>query len=280
MKPAPFNYFAPKSLEEALALLTQYGDDAKLLAGGQSLIPVMNFRLAQPETIIDLNKLSALDYITKDAGCLRIGALVRHSRLESDGLIAEFAPLVHEAMPLVAHSQVRNRGTIGGSLAHADPAAELPVLMVALGASFKLQRQAGVRWVEADDFFVALFETALQDDEILTEVKIPFLANNTGVAFQELARRQGDFAQAGVAVVVTLDAAGVCEKAMIVFLNVGDRPIIARGAMQQLVGQRLDDGLIETAATFAAQNEIDPEGDIHATAAYKRHLAKILAQRT
>lgn len=278
MKPAPFAYVAPTSLEEALDALSQNADDAKLLAGGQSLIPVMNFRLAQPTMLIDLNTVPELAYIKKN-GHLRIGGMTRQSQLEHNPLVAQHAKLIAETMHLIAHPQIRNRGTIGGSLAHADPAGELPVLTVALGAEFVLTSQRGDRVVSAEDFYVALFETALEPDEILTEVRIPDLPARTGVAFHELARRHGDYAQAGVAAVVTLDENGFCADAKLVFLNVGDVPMVSTGAIQMLVAERPGEAAIAAAAEFAAQNEIEPSTDVHATAAYKRHLAGVLAKR-
>lgn len=279
MKPAPFDYYAPTTLEEALALTAAHGTDGKLLAGGQSLIPVMNFRLAQPTVLIDLNGISALQRFTATESELKIGAMVRQSVLERDPAIAHLAPLIHATMPYVAHSQIRNRGTLGGSLAHADPAAELPVLAVARDARFRLQRQGGDRWVAAADFYQGLFETALADDEILTEIDVRPLPDNVGYSFHEFARRHGDYAQAGVAVLLTVDDSGVCQAARLVYLNVGDMPMDAKGAAAMLVGNVITPELIEAAAQFAAANEIAPSGDVHGSAAYKRHLAAVLGKR-
>ncbi len=187
MKPAPFKYIAPSTLNEALDTMNRYGYEAKLLAGGQSLIPVINFRLAYPSVIVDLNRLDGLSFLhPTEAGELRIGAMVRHSQLEHSATIDHYAPLVYETMPHIAHPQIRNRGTLGGSLAHADPAAELPVVMVALQARFRLQKASGDRWVNADDFYQALFTTALEPDEILVEIAIPPLPRHIGYAFLEL----------------------------------------------------------------------------------------------
>src|SRR5687767_2645685 len=185
MKPAPFEYLAPDSLDAALDLLARSGGEAKLLAGGQSLIPVMNFRLAQPSLLVDLNRLRDLDSIREDAGGLRIGAMTRQRRLERDPLVSRLAPLLREAVPFIAHPQIRNRGTVGGSLAHADPAAELPAVAVALDARFRLQRVSGERWVEAREFFAGLFTTVLEPDEMLVEVALPPPPPNTGWAFME-----------------------------------------------------------------------------------------------
>ena len=280
MKPAPFEYQAPGSLAAALDLLASRGGDAKLLAGGQSLIPVMNFRLAEPALLVDINKLADLDFIRQgEDGGLRIGALTRQRRLERDPLVAEAAPLLHEAMPSIAHPQIRNRGTIGGSLAHADPAAELPAVAVALNARFRLQRAGGDRWVEARDFFGGLFTTALEPDEILTEVAIPPLPPRTGWAFLEIARRLGDYAQVGIAALVTLDEAGRCREARLVYLSVGDRPVEAREAARLLVGQEISPEAITAAADKASRDEMDPAGDVHATGEFKRHLARVITGR-
>ncbi len=280
MKPAPFKYIAPSTLTEALDIMTQHGYDAKLLAGGQSLIPVMNFRLAQPAIIVDLNKVNELrQFRTTKRGGLRIGPMIRHSQLEHSQTVAEYAPLVHETMPHIAHPQIRNRGTIGGSLAHADPAAELPAIMMALQARFRLQKAGGERWVNADDFYQALFTTALEPEEIIVEIAIPPMPRYTGCAFMEVARRHGDFAQVGAAALIKLDESGYCRQARLVFLNVGEIPMVAETAVTALIGQLPSSELIAEIAMHAAQNEIDPTGDIHSTADYKRHLAYVLSKR-
>jgi len=280
MKPAPFEYIAPASLEEALFALQDHGYEGKLLAGGQSLIPVMNFRLAQPAVIIDLNGVTELDTLGLDGnGSVRVGAMARHSRLEHSETIARVTPLVSEVMPHIAHSQIRNRGTIGGSLAHADPAAELPATMVTLEASFRLQKRGGQRWVRAVDFYQSLFTTALEPDEILVEITIPPRLPDSGYAFIELARRHGDFAQVGVAAVVTMDESRICRSARLVYLNVGEIPMVAAKASELLVGERPTPDLLADAAELASRQEIDPTGDIHASAEYKRHLAAVLGKR-
>lgn len=281
MKPAPFEYLAPTSLEEALHMLNEHGYDGKLLAGGQSLVPVMNFRLAQPTILIDLNGVDELTYLNHSPGAgLSIGAMTRHRTLERSDMITAQAPLLHETMPFIAHPQIRNRGTIGGSLAHADPAAELPVMTVALEAKFQLKKVGHSRWVNAEDFYEALFTTALEPEEILVEVSIPPFPANTGWSFQELARRHGDYAQVGVAALVTLDAGGICRGARLVYLNVGEVPMIASKATAVLLDEKPTDNVIEAAAHVAADEEIDPTGDMHATAVYKRHLAYVLGKRT
>ncbi len=280
MKPAPFEYQAPATLDAALDLLARHGGEAKLLAGGQSLIPVMNFRLAEPALLIDLNKLAELDFIRRDAdGTLRIGSMTRQRRLERDPLVAAATPLLREAVPFIAHPQIRNRGTFGGSLAHADPAAELPALAVALGARLRLRRAGGDRWVEAGDFFAGLFATALEPDEILVEAAIPPLPARTGCAFLEVARRHGDYAQVGVAALVTLEESGRCREARLVYLSVGDAPVVAREAARLLAGEELSPAAIAAAAEKAAGDEMNPREDVHATPDFKRHLARVLTRR-
>ncbi len=278
MKPAPFDYTAPDSLDEVLAALAEHGDEAKILAGGQSLVPMMNFRLAQPSMLIDCNRLGDLDFIRADDGGLRIGAMTRVRSLERDARVASAAPLVSETVPYIAHPQIRNRGTVGGSLAHADPASELPVLALARGFRMRLQRIGSDRWVAAEDFFTGLLETALEPEEMLTEVAIPPMPANTGWAFTEIARRYGDYAQVGVAALVTIDG-DVCTGARLVYLSVGDTPTAAPRAAELLRGERLTAESFAAAAEMAASNEMSPAGDIHASEAYKRHLARVLTVR-
>jgi aerobic carbon-monoxide dehydrogenase medium subunit len=280
MKPAPFEYQAPDSLAAALDVLARHGGDAKILAGGQSLIPVMNFRLAQPALLVDLNKLSELDFLRRgENGGLRIGAMTRQRRVERDPLVAELAPLLAETMPWIAHPQIRNRGTIGGSLAHADPAAELPAIAVALRGRLRLVRAGGERWVEAKDFFASFFTTLLEPEEILAEIDLPALPPQTGWSFQEIARRHGDYAQAGVAALVTLGEDGRCREARLVYLSVGDKPVEAPGAAALLAGSDLGPEVIAAAAEKASREEMSPTGDIHATSEFKRHLARVLTRR-
>lgn len=280
MKPAPFEYYAPTSTEEALSLLAKHGYDAKVLAGGQSLIPTMNFRLAQPSILIDLNNISDLFFIRLDEnGGVRLGAMTRHAQVETDPMIAERAPLVAETMPKIGTTQIRNRGTFGGSIAHADPSAELPAVSAALDGSFRLRSQKGERWVQANDFFVSIFTTLLEPDELLVEVALPTLPPRTGWALEEVARRPHDFALVGVAAVVTLDERNICQAARIVFLSVGDGPVEAPQAASVLAGQALTSETIRAAAETAASADIDPGSDIHASADFRRHLAGVLARR-
>lgn len=279
MKPAPFAYFAPQSLDEALTLLQEHGYDGKLLAGGQSLIPAMNFRLAQPAALIDINPVAALSFLEPVAdGGLRIGAMTRQRTVERSALVAQRAPLLHATMPSIAHVQIRNRGTIGGTLAHADPAAELPAVMVALNARFRLQSGRGERWVNATDFYTGLFATALEPDELLAEVALPPQPPRTGWAMHEFARRRGDYAIVGVAATVTLNPAGVCQDVRLVYLSVGEGPTQAQRAVAAMRGQSPTPAVIAEAARVAAQ-EIEPLGDIHATPAYRRHLIEVLGRR-
>lgn len=280
MKPAPFDYVAPDSLAAALEAVAAGGADAKLLAGGQSLVPMLNFRLVRPAVLVDLNRVRELDYVRadEDGGGLRLGAMVRQRRLERDPRVAALAPLLSEAVPAIAHPQIRNRGTLGGSLAHADPAAELPAVAVALRARLRLERQGGDRWVEAGDFFAGLFTTALLPDEILVEVALPPAPPRTGWCFLEVARRPGDYAQVGVAAMISLDTDGRCGEARLVFLSVGAAPFEARRAAGLLHGEA-PEGAAVAAAAAAAQEEIEPRGDIHASADFKRHLARVLTAR-
>ena len=285
MKPAPFKYYSPTTVEEASAHLAEHGWDAKVLAGGQSLIPMMNFRIAQPAVLVDLNNVSELFYIHPDQnGGLLLGAMTRQSQVEHDPLVAERAPLVHEVMPQIAYPQIRTRGTFGGSLAHADPSAELVAVAIALNARFRLRSQAGERWVPADEFFVGLFTTVLEPDELLVEVALPPMPPRSGWSFLQITRRHHDFCIAGVAVLVTLDDAASaysqCEQARLVFLSVGDGPVDARQAAEMLIGQAPTPEAIRAAAEKAAEDEIDPGSDIHASAEYRRHLSEVLARRT
>ena len=280
MKPAPFEYLSPTSLLDALESKAEHGDEAKPLAGGQSLIPSMNFRVSQPSILIDLNKIDELRYIRSQDGELRIGAMTVQADVASSPLVAETQPLIYETMPNIAHPQIRNRGTFGGSLAHADPASELPVVATALNARFKAQSTRGERWIDADEFFITMFTTALEPDEVLTEIAFPAFPQNTGWSFMEVTRRQGDYAMAGLAAVVTLDSQSTCQYARLVYLNVGDKAMDAQQAAAALTGETLTAQVIEEAAQIATEQEIDPFGNVHATPEYQRHLAKVLTRRT
>ena len=277
MKPPEFGYHRPASLPDALALLGAHAG-AKPLAGGQSLIPAMNFRLAAPAALVDLNQLTELSGITESAdGGLVIGAMTRHSEVERSPLVRARVPLLGFAMPFIAHSQIRSRGTLGGSLAHADPAAELPAVMVALDAGLTLESTRGSRTIPAGEFFTGLFATALESGELITRVEIPPPLPGSGAAFLELARRHGDYALVGVAVVVTRDA-GRVGGVRIVLFSVGEGPVRAGAAERALTGSAGDSAAIRAAAE-AIQQDIDPPSDIHASAAYRRQLATVLTGR-
>jgi carbon-monoxide dehydrogenase medium subunit len=280
MKPAPFAFHRPDTTDEALALLAQHGAEAKPLAGGQSLIPAMNFRLARPAVLVDLNRIAALSGIRNDGTELHIGAMTRQRAAERDAAVAREAPLLAEAMPFIAHPQIRNRGTIGGSLAHADPAAELPAVMVALEAKIQVRGPKRARWIAADDFYTGLFTTALAPGELVVDIAIPRRRPRSGAAFAEVARRHGDYALAGVAAVVALDERGRCGAARIALFSVGDGPVLARRAAKALVGEEPTAAAIRDAAEAAAAKDIDPPGDIHASPAYRRQLVSVLVRRT
>jgi carbon-monoxide dehydrogenase medium subunit len=279
MKPASFEYHRPDSLQQALELLNKYGPESKLLAGGQSLVPAMNFRVIQPGILIDINRISELDFVRQNQAALRLGAMTRERRLEMDTEVARSAPLLAETMPHVAHPQVRNRGTLGGSLSHADPAAELPVIMIALGARMRVQKLASDRWILAKDFFTGMFSTDLAPDEMLVEIELPLISPGTGWSFLEVAPRAGDYALMGVAAVVQLDEQGTCKDARLVFLNAGEGPVRAVKAEAQLTGVQLDEAAIQSAAQTASLEDINPFGNLHATPEFQRHLAGVLTVR-
>lgn len=279
MKPAPFRYLRPSSVDEAISVLAAEGYGAKPLAGGQSLIPAMNFRLAQPAVLVDLGDLDELRFIRETEGGLAIGAMATHSDVERSAGVKERAPLLAEAMPWIAHLQIRNRGTVGGSLAHADPASELPAVMLALDARLRLRGPGGDRTVAFCDFCTGLFSTALAPDELVTAVEIPTLPNGTGCAFKEVSRRHGDFALVGVCAVLTLDAGGTCTRASVTLLSVGDGPVCANTAEDLLLGRPPTADAIREAAEAAATRDIDPPADIHASAPYRRQLARVLTSR-
>jgi CO/xanthine dehydrogenase FAD-binding subunit len=279
MKPAPFEYYAPNSIEETLSLLRNYESEAKLLAGGQSLVPAMNFRVVQPSVLIDLNRVKELSYVREDSNCVRIGAMTRERTLELEPLISKRYPLLEEAMPHVAHPQIRNRGTLGGSLANADPAAELPVIMLALGARLKVRGADSGRWVEASSFFSGMFTTDIASGEMLVEIELPAQPSRTGWSFLEVAPRAGDYALMGVAALVTLDENRKCKQARLIYLNAGDGPVDAKEAAQLLEGETFKDELIESAAALASEKEINPFGNLHASPEFQRHLANVLTKR-
>ena len=276
MKPPPFEYHSPQDAEQALALLSEL-DDAKVLAGGQSLVPLLNFRLAEPAHLVDLNRIGSLAYVRRTDGRLRIGSMVRQSMLEASPVTARHWPILTEALHWVAHPQIRNRGTVGGSVAHADPAAELPITFAALDARFHVRSSGGDRAIEWSDFFVTHLTTALAPDEILVEIEVPPLTPATGWAFTEFARRHGDFALGGAAALVTMDD-GICRQARIALLGAADTPIRADAAERALAGVRVDEETAAEAAHLAAA-DIKPTGDIHGSSEYRRNLIEAMVRR-
>lgn len=277
MKPAPFEYHRPLSLAETFELLDRYGDDGRLLAGGQSLVPALNMRLATPRAVIDINRLPGLDGIRVTPRGLVIGALARHETVERSALVREQAPLLAAAMPHVGHAAIRTRGTVGGSLALADPAAELPACVVALEATIRVQSRRGEREVAAADFFRGVYTTALEPGEVVTEIAVPRTVPGWCAGFDELTRRHGDFALAGLAAHVRVEA-GAVRDSRLVFFGVGTGPVRARGAETALMGRRPDgDALAEARSALAA--ELDPPGDVHGSPALRRHLAGVLLAR-
>ena len=278
MKPPRFEYFAPRALDEALTLLAGHGDRAKLLAGGQSLIPLLNFRLAHPEALIDINRITDLAGIRADDGGVAMGALTRQHAVERSEVIRARVPIVAEACRLIGHLPIRHRGTIGGNLAHADPASELPAVMLALEAQLTVASTKGTRTLPADRFFVGPLSTALQTGEMLTEIRVPGLPARTGGAFVEMARRAGDYALVGVAALVTLDASGRCRRARVALCGVGPTPIRAGAAEDALVGQAPAGAALDEAASRAA-TATSPSSDLHASADFRRKLARHFARQ-
>lgn len=278
MKPAQFEYDDPQTEDEALDLLARHGDDCKVIAGGQSLVPLMNFRLARPARLIDINRIDSLSYIRFEEGRLVIGAMARHTHLEHAEEVAQGWPLLTEAVGWVGHAQIRNRGTIGGSVAHADPAAELPAAFAALDAKFQLRSKRGSRTVSWDDFFVSEFTTALAPDELVTAVEVPTLDPGTGTAFVEYARRHGDFALGGAAAIVKLGRDGRCERATIALLSAGPAPVRAKAAEQQLRGAKLDDSSIRVASAEAVRG-LRPTSDLHGSTEYRIGLLRTMTER-
>ena len=277
MIPGAFDYLAPRSVDEAVAALVRGGDDAKILAGGQSLIPAMRFRLASPTVLIDINRLSGLEYLRHEPGHLAIGALTREHALERDPALAERYPLLHDAARVIADPLVRNRATVGGNIAHADPANDHPAVMLAYGAEVLAQGPRGARTIAIDDFFLGLFETALGHDELLTEIRIPAPAAGAGGAYLKIERKVGDYAVSAVAVQLTMSG-GRCTAARVALTNVSPVPMRSPGAEAALVGNELTAEVLEAAGRAAAA-ECDPSGDLRGTAEYKRDLTRVLVKR-
>lgn len=278
MKPPKFEYAAAGSVEEAVELLHARGEEAKILAGGQSLVPLMNLRLTKPEFLIDINRIKALDYIKDAGGGFHVGALTRHRMIEISPIVQKKCPILNEGAKQVGHLAIRNRGTFGGSLAHADPAAEFPMLCVALDARIKLRSRQGERTVNARDFFVTYLTTAMKPDELLTEIEVPARPARTGWGFHELCRRPGDFAIAAVAALLTVDEKGNCTEARIAMGGVGPTPIRASEAEATLKGQTLSEQVFQEAGQKAAK-AADPGSDVHASAEFRRHIVDVLTKR-
>jgi len=278
MKPARFDYLAPASVEEALAMLGRYGEQAKLLAGGQSLVPLLNLRLARPAYLVDLNEVPGLEGIRVEDKWLRIGAMTRQRAVETSELVRRHCPLLAEAMPQIGHVQIRNRGTVGGSLAHADPAAELPAVVAALDGDLVLRGARGERVLTPEAFFVSYFTTAADPTEILVEVRLPVMRPGTGSAFMEVSRRHGDFALVGVAAAMTVDAAGVCTGSSLALTGVGPTPMVPRDAARALVGARPTPRALDDIG-LRVSSAVEPESDLHASREYRSHVAGVLARR-
>jgi len=277
MKPAAFEYIVADSIDMAVASLAQAGGDAKIIAGGQSLVPMLNFRLLRPSVLVDINRIPDLAYVREDGNVIRVGALTRHHQLETSPLIAAHFPVLSEAMAHVAHLAIRNRGTIGGSLSHADPAAELPMMALLLDAELRIVSSAATRTVAARDFFRDALSVDLAEDEIVTEIVLPKLPPNTGWGFEEVARRSGDFALAAVAVTLALSDGRIAQ-ARIAMTGVAPTARRVAEAERLLIGQRLDDG-VGSDVIEAVRAAAEPPTDLHASSDYRRHLVGVLAAR-
>ncbi len=277
MKPPRFAYHAPETVDEAVALLARYGGDARILSGGQSLVPMLNFRLVTPAALIDLRRIEALAYIRQEGGVVAIGSMTRQRAAERSPVVAAKLPLVAEALRWVGHLPTRSRGTVGGSIAHADPSAELPAMFLALGGEAVAVGTGGRRTIAADDFFQSFFTTALEPTELLAEVRFPAMPAGAGHAVEEFARRKGDFAIVGIAAVVTKDG-GRARDVRLVAFGASGTPLRLRAAEQALAGASLDDASL-TRAAEAARGEVDPVADNNASADYRRHLVGVLVRR-
>jgi carbon-monoxide dehydrogenase medium subunit len=278
MPATSFEYHAPTTLQEALSLLTRYDGEAKILAGGHSLIPIMNLRLAQPKALIDLGKISGLSGIREEGGTVVIGAMTTHYTVESSALLKQKVPLLPETAAVIGDVQVRNRGTIGGSIAHADPAGDFPAAAVALDIQLKVTGPKGERTISSRDFFVDILTTALQPDEILTELRVPAFGSRTGSAYEKFPNPASRYAIVGAAAVVTVDGNGVCQKASVGLNGVTGKPIAAVGVEAALAGKPLNDQPIQEAAAKAADG-LEPLGDIFASGEYRAHLARVYTKR-
>jgi aerobic carbon-monoxide dehydrogenase medium subunit len=278
MIPPSFEYLRPKTIPEAVAMLQQHGGEAKILSGGQSLIPMMKLRLARPGFLIDINRIAGLSYVKEEGGYLKIGGLTREAEVEASPLVRTKYPILLDTAHVIADPQVRNMATVGGNLAHGDPANDHPATMMALGAQVVATGPKGERVIAIENFFLSLFSTALQPEEILTEIRIPVPPSRSGGAYFKLERKVGDFATAAVAVQLTLDDKGTCQKVGIGLTNVGPTPVKARKAEEFLRGKKLDEANIHQAAQLAA-DESAPSADLRGPVEYKKGLVKELAKR-
>jgi carbon-monoxide dehydrogenase medium subunit len=277
MKPPRFDYHAPRSVDEAVALLARYGGDAKVLAGGQSLMPLLNFRLARPAALVDVNRIGELAYVREDDGTLAFGAMTRQRTIEFSPVVARRLPLLGEATRWVGHLPIRSRGTIGGSIAHADPSAEYPAVLTALGGEVVVQGPRGRRTLTPERLFETYLTTSLAPDELLVEVRLPASPAGAGYAFEEFARRHGDFAIIGIAALVVRDG-DRCTAARLASAGAGPVPVRLRAAEAILERVGLGEAAIAAAAARAAEL-VDPDSDVHASAAYRRHLTRVLTGR-
>lgn len=278
MIPAAFDYSAPSTLEEAIALLQEHGDEAKILAGGHSLIPMMKLRFASPEHLIDINNIPGLSYIKEEDGYLKIGAMTRESDLDHSELIRSKYPIFTDASKLIADPQVRNMGTVGGNIAHGDAANDHPAVMLALRAEVTAAGPEGSRVIPIDEFFYGFYMTALQPTDILTEIRLPIPPAGTGTAYHKLERKVGDYATAGVAVRISIDGDGICQYAGIGLTNVNPTPLRAARSEEALVGKKLTDEVILEAAQYASE-DCNPSTDLRGDVEYKRAMVKVLTKR-
>jgi carbon-monoxide dehydrogenase medium subunit len=279
MRPPPFQYTRPETIEDAIALLARHGDKARVLAGGQSLVPLLNFRLSHPDYLIDIGRLSQLDFIRAVAGGIEIGAMTRLRSVERSEIVRQHCPLLHEAIGHVGHGSIRNRATIGGSVAHADPAAELPAVVAAIGAELRLRGPAGERSLSAGDFFQGYLATAIAPDELLVSVLMPTWPPGSGSCFREFCRRQGDFAIVGAASIINLAADGTVGRVGLALSGIGGRPFDGSAAVTTLLQGKVPDESALAGAAVHVSSLVEPDSDIHAPAEYRRHLAGVLTRR-
>jgi CO/xanthine dehydrogenase FAD-binding subunit len=278
MKPAPFDYFAPETIPEALALLEEYGEDAKVLAGGQSLVPMMNFRLVRPKVLVDINQVAGLSYIRESEGQLRIGAMTRHRDVERSRVVERLNGLLFDGVRYIGHGAIRARGTVGGSIVHADPTAELPLMLAVLDGEVCVVGPRGRRAIKWDEFLLSYFTTSLEPGELCEEVVMPVLPSTAVWGFEEFTHRAGDFAMVGVAAVIEANAARRCTSARLAISGAGATPVRVRAAEQFLIGRPLTEQVFAEAAQLVSR-EVEPESDLHASDAFRRDLAGTMTAR-